>query len=72
MDLERDEVLEALGVPVQACQERAAQPVPLCPLAFDCWSQLVFVPHDHDVTSLDSVCKEHCRGRFRCLPCFVC
>ena len=32
----------------------------------------MFVPNDHDVSSPDGVGEEHCRGRFRCLPCFVC
>ena len=32
----------------------------------------MFVAHDHDVTSLDSVGKEYRRGGFCRLPCFVC
>ena len=42
-------------VPVGACQERAAQSVPFRTLVSHCWCQLMFVPHNHDMTSIDGV-----------------
>ena len=56
LDLEHDdEVFEAFAVPVRACRERAAQSVPFRTLVFHCWCQLMFVPHNHDMTSIDGV-----------------
>ena len=73
LDLEHDdEVFEAFAVPVRACRERAAQSVPFRTLVFHCWCQLMFVPHNHDMTSINGVGQERCRSGLRCLPCFVC
>ena len=55
LDPEHDEVFEALVVPVEACQERAAESVPFRTSVFHCWCQLMFVPHNHDMTSINGV-----------------
>ena len=72
LDLEYDEVFEAFPVPVEACQERAAQSVPFRTLVSHCWCQLMFAPHNHGMASIDGVGQERCRCGFRCLPGFVC
>ena len=49
-----------------------AQPIPFCALILHRGGKLVFVSHDHDVSTFVRVGEETCRGGFRCLSRFVC
>ena len=71
LDLEHDDVPQALVIPVESCQERTAQPIPVGTLILYGGGQLVFVADDH-VSALHCVGEENCCGGFRSLSSFIC